>query len=125
MTYTPQNALLLMNILVALSTLSGLLWSWFSGGIVSQFVSNVGAIRDIQDTVEAIDKNLEGLDRDVEKLKYAMVRQGEVIDDVDENSMAEYLNVKVLSNGIIVDEDSSEYVGVDVGDKKTDEGDKQ
>lgn len=125
MIYTPQNVLLLMNILVALSTLSGLLWSWFSGGIVSQFVSNVGAIRDIQDTVEAIDKNLEGLDRDVEKLKYAMVRQGEVIDDVDENSMAEYLNVKVLSNGIIVDEDSSEYVGVDVGDKKTDEGDKQ
>lgn len=124
MTYTPQNVLLVTNILVALSTFLGLLWSWFSGGIVSQFVANIGAVKDIQDTVDRIDKNLEGLDKDVEKLKYAMVRQGEVIDDVNEDNMAEYLNVKVLSDGVIVDKDGDGDEGSEVG-VNTEGGEKQ
>lgn len=124
MTYTPQNVLLVTNILVALSTFFGLLWSWFSGGIVSQFVANIGAVKDIQDTVDRIDKNLEGLDKDVEKLKYAMVRQGEVIDDVNEDNMAEYLNVKVLSDGVIVDKDGDGDGEQDVG-VNTEGGEKQ
>lgn len=124
MTYTPQNVLLVTNILVALSTFFGLLWSWFSGGIVSQFVANIGAVKDIQDTVDRIDKNLEGLDKDVEKLKYAMVRQGEVIDDVNEDNMAEYLNVKVLSDGVIVDKDGDGDEGSEVG-VNTEGGEKQ